>query len=161
MTLKGKAVQHLRNASEYGIIIACFYIALFSALEQTHCIHVACHSEWVTVSFYRLYLFIVHILFFNVHWSGLLTIAICLLHGWCHVKLLPSQTCTSLQYHHIQSHVGNVHVCLAVTCHLHFWQNDRDLLCTTVVTQGWNWCRNKSQHRKLTLEKKILQPLLW
>ena len=27
-----------------------------------------------------------------------------------------------------------VHVCLAVTCHLYFWQNDRDLLRATVVT---------------------------
>ena len=25
---------------------------------------------------------------------------------------------------------------LAVTCHLHFWQNDQDLLCATVVTRG-------------------------
>ena len=29
--------------------------------------------------------------------------------------------------------------CLSVTCHLHFWQNNRGLLCATVVTQGWNW----------------------
>ena len=27
-------------------------------------------------------------------------------------------------------------VCSAVTCHLHCWQNDRDLLRTTAVTQG-------------------------
>ena len=27
------------------IIIILFYIALFSALEQTHCAHVACDSE--------------------------------------------------------------------------------------------------------------------
>ena len=47
---------------------------------------------------------------------------------------------------------------LAVTCHLHFWQNDRDLLRATVVTRGWNGSRNKSQHRKSTLEKKILPP---
>ena len=47
---------------------------------------------------------------------------------------------------------------LAVTCHLHFWQNDRDFLCATVVTRGWNGYRNKSQHRKSTLEKKILPP---
>ena len=47
-----------------------------------------------------------------------------------------------------------VHVCLSVTCHLHFWQNDRDLLHATVVTEGgtdteirgiteswpWWWC---------------------
>ena len=25
-----------------------------------------------------------------------------------------------------QSHIRRVHECLAVTCHLHFWQNDRD-----------------------------------
>ena len=45
--------------------------------------------------------------------------------------------------------------CLAVTCHLHFWQNDRDLLRATAVTRGWNGDRNKSQHRQLTLEKNI------
>ena len=47
---------------------------------------------------------------------------------------------------------------LAVTCHLHFWQNDRDFLRATVVTRGWSGYRNKSQHRKSTLEKKILPP---
>ena len=45
---------------------------------------------------------------------------------------------------------------LAVTCHLHFWQNDRGLLRATAVTRGWNGYRNKSQHRKL----KIIPPLL-
>ena len=66
---------------------------------------------------------------------------------------------TNLQCHFIQSHTGRVYVCLAVTCHLHFWWNDRDLLHASAVTQGWNGYRNKSQHRKLTLEK-ILPPLL-
>ena len=51
-----------------------------------------------------------------------------------------------------------MYACLAVTCHLHFWQNDRDFLRATVVTRGWNGYRNKSQHRKSTLEKKILLP---
>ena len=46
-------------------------------------------------------------------------------------------------------------MCLAVTCHLHFWQNDWDLLRATAVIRGWNGYRNKSQHRKLTPEKKI------
>ena len=45
-------------------------------------------------------------------------------------------------------------------CHLHFWQNDRDLLRATAVTLGWNGYRNKCQHRKLTPEKKILSPFL-
>ena len=53
--------------------------------------------------------------------------------------------------------IRKVYACLAVTCHLHFWQNDRDFLRATVVTRGWNGYRNKSQHRKSTLEKKILR----
>ena len=57
--------------------------------------------------------------------------------------------------HFMQSHIRKVYACLAVTCHLHFWQNDRDLLRPTVVTRGWNGYRNKSQHRKSTMEKKI------
>ena len=61
--------------------------------------------------------------------------------------------------HFMQSHIHKVYACLAVTCHLHFWQNDRSLLRATAVTRGWNGYRNKSQHRKLTLEKKILPPL--
>ena len=69
--------------------------------------------------------------------------------------------------HLVQSHciyifmyTYKVYACLAVTCHLHFWRNDRGLLHVTAVTQGWNRYRNKSQHRKLTPEKKILPPLL-
>ena len=54
--------------------------------------------------------------------------------------------------------IRKVYACLAVTCHLHFWQNDRDFLRATAVTRGWNGYRNKSQHRKSTLEKKILPP---
>ena len=57
-----------------------------------------------------------------------------------------------------KSHIRKVYACLAVTCHLHFWQNDRDFLRATVVTRGWNGYRNKSQNRKSTLEKKILPP---
>ena len=34
-------------------------------------------------------------------------------------------------------HRQGVYVCLSVTCHLHFWQNDWDLLGNTVKTQGW------------------------
>ena len=62
--------------------------------------------------------------------------------------------------HFLQSHIRKVYACLAVTCHLHLWQNDRDLLRATAVTRGWNGYRNKNQHRKSTLEKKIFPPLL-
>ena len=37
-------------------------------------------------------------------------------------------------------------LCLAVTCHIHFWQNDWDLLHATAVTEGWNRCRNKGPY---------------
>ena len=47
-----------------------------------------------------------------------------------------------------------------VTCHLHFWQNDRGLLPATVVTQGVEWTPSKSQYRTVFLEKKILPLLL-
>ena len=49
-----------------------------------------------------------------------------------------------------------------VTFHLHFWQNDLGLIRATVVTREWKLERapNKSQHTKLTLEKKISQLLL-
>ena len=40
-----------------------------------------------------------------------------------------------------KSHIRKVYACLAVTCHLHFWQNDRDFLRATVVTRGWNGYR--------------------
>ena len=60
----------------------------------------------------------------------------------------------------MQNHIHKVYVRLAVICHLHFWQNDRGLLHAAVVTPRWNGYQNKSQHRKLTLEKKIIPPLL-
>ena len=43
--------------------------------------------------------------------------------------------------------IHRVHVCLAVTCHQHFWQNDRDLLRATAVTWGWNGYRKESAHK--------------
>ena len=33
---------------------------------------------------------------------------------------------------------GMMHVCLAVTCHLHFWQNDQDLLRAAAVSREWS-----------------------
>ena len=64
-------------------------------------------------------------------------------HGWCYMKLLPSRRvlCTPYKHapcHFMQSHTRKVHACLAVTCHLHFWQNDRDLLRAPAVARGWN-----------------------
>ena len=57
--------------------------------------------------------------------------------------------------HFMQSHIRHVHACLAVTCYLRFWQNDRDLL-RAMVNTGVKWIRNKSEHIKLTRGKKII-----
>ena len=50
--------------------------------------------------------------------------------------------------------IGRLPEYVAVTCHLHFWQNDRDLLLATAVTRGWKGYRDQSQHRILTPEKR-------
>ena len=71
-----------------------------------------------------------------------------------------TQPCTSFKCHLIRSHIRRMYVCLAVTCHLHFWHNDFDLLHAAAVTRGWNGYQKKSQRTKLTLEKKILPPPL-
>ena len=82
------------------------------------------------------------------------------------MKLLPSQRVLYTPYNHApchfrQSHLCKVHACLAATCHLHVWQNDRDVLHATAVTWGWNGYRNKTQHKKSwPRKKKILLPLL-
>ena len=71
------------------------------------------------------------------------------------------QLYASSQCHFIRRLIRRVHACSGVTCRLHFWQNDRDILPATAVIRGWNVYPNKSQHgRKLTLEKKILPPFL-
>ena len=99
--------------------------------------------------------------FLNIHQSGVLTAL-----TW----LVPHETavvsvqvlCTPYNHawcHFMQSCMRKGYACLAVTCHLHFWQNDQDLLHATVVTWGWNGYWNKSQHRKVTLENRTL-PLL-
>ena len=75
----------------------------------------------------------------------------------CHLTYL-GQVVTNAEARFNKIHIRKVYACLAVTCHLHFWQNDLGLLRATAVTRGWNGYRNKSQHRKSTLEKKILPP---
>ena len=76
------------------------------------------------------------------------------------MKLLPSRHVLCTPYnnapcHFMQSHIRKVYACIAVICHLHFWQNDRGLLRATAVTRGWNEYQTIiSQHNKLSLEKK-------
>ena len=78
-------------------------------------------------------------------------------------SILVRSVCTIQHYtmlhHFMQSHILRVHVCLAVTCHCTSGRMTGILACYC-ITQGWNTLQNKSQHRKLTLELKILLPLL-
>ena len=53
-----------------------------------------------------------------------------------------------------------VYACLGVTYNLHFWQSDRGLLLCHCGDTRVDRTPNESQHRRLTLEKKILSPLL-
>ena len=62
--------------------------------------------------------------------------------------------------HFMQSHIRKVCACLALTCHLRFlaeWPGSFTCYCGNT---GVEQIPNKSQHRKSTLEKKILPPLL-
>ena len=108
------------------------YRSLFSILEQTHCSVFACDSKWATVAYYSV--------FFNIHWSGILFG--CYMAGATYMKLLLSlhmfcvhhMTMYQLQCHFMQSHIDRVHVYSAVTCHLHFWQNDWHLSRATMMS---------------------------
>ena len=47
--------QSTHKMKKIIIIIHGVYIVLFSALKQTHCAHVTCDTDLVTVSFYSAY----------------------------------------------------------------------------------------------------------
>ena len=71
----------------------------------------------------------------HIHQSGVLTALTWLLpHESSAISaqsVYTLQPCT-MSLH--ESHIRKVHACLAVTCHLHFWQNDRNLLRASAVT---------------------------
>ena len=50
----------------------------------------------------------------------------------------PHYACTAAWSAHSDFVVSRVYACLGVTCHQHFWQNDRGLLRAIAVTRGWN-----------------------
>ena len=112
------------------------YSAVLRSLEQTHCARMRFYiqSDWLFIT-----------RFLNIHRSGVLTAL-----AW----LVPHETaavsaqvlCTPYNHapcHFMQSHIRKVYAYLALTCHLHFWQNDRGLLRATAVTRRWNGYRNK------------------
>ena len=112
------------------------YVALFSAL-LSRLTALAWGSTWVT-GFFFFSFFIAR--FFNIRRSGVLTaLAWLVLHETAAVSA--QVLCTPYNHapcHFMQSHIRKVYACLAVTCHLYFWQNDRDHLRAT----QWNGYRN-------------------
>ena len=58
--------------------------------------------------------------------------------------------CNHAPCHFMQSHIHKVYACLAVTCHLHFWQNDWDLLRATADGSMVTECREIRHAEKHT-----------
>ena len=112
----------------------CFSIALFSALSS-RLTSLACDYTWV-ISFLK------RVFEYPPKWRAYSASAQVLCTPYNHAPC-----------HFMQSHMRKVYACLAVTCHLRFWQNDQGLLRATAVTRGWNGYRNKSQHRKKDLKQ--------
>ena len=53
------------------------------------------------------------------------------------------------------TYILSMHVCLAVTCHLRCWQNERDLVHATEMKRGWNGYRNKESSQKTKIVNKM------
>ena len=88
-------------------------------------------------------------------------------HGWVLRNDLPVSSFTDKFQHFAWSVISPLWlqwvkgVCVfRLTSHLYFWQNDQGLSSATAITGGVERTPHKSQHKNLTLEKKILLPFL-
>ena len=96
-------------------------------LSRLTAFFVACGSEWVTVAFNSAFSISTEVVYLQhcliVTWLVPCETATILAHSVCTL-----QPCT-MSHLFMQSHMHRrVHACLAVTCHLHFWQNGWNLL---------------------------------
>ena len=80
-------------------VVDHFYIALFSALQKTPCTLVTCDYRRVTVAFYCIFLTFFYPLKCCIY------SAVWLLHGWCHMKLLPSWHILYTPCNHAPCHI--------------------------------------------------------
>ena len=98
------------KVSRIKLTLMIAFIYQFSALEQSHCAHVACGSKWMTILWHHL----------SIRWKGVLTALFgcymayatwnCCHIGTCSVHTV--QPCTSLQCNFIWSHM---HMCICVS----------------------------------------------
>ena len=120
----------------YRFMLLLLYSAILHSWAESLLSHVIIHERLALYS-----------AFWNSHQSGVLTAL-----AW----LVPHETaaiwvqvpCTPYNHapcHLMQSHIRKVYARLAVTCHMHFWQSDQDLLHATVVTQVWNGYQNTGE----------------
>ena len=122
------SAQHIHTLISIWLIDDHLYSAILWSTVLSRLTALACGSTWVT-SFIACFWISTKLVFTVLAW------------------LVPHETaavsvqvlCTPYNHapcHFMQSHIRKVYACLAVTCLLHFWQNDRDLLRATAVTQG-------------------------
>ena len=115
---------NFKSYTLFVVIVDHFYIRQLSALEQTHCAFVACDSEWVTGTFYSAFIWIsIEVVYLQrylvVAWLVLVPCEIAA--ASAHVLCTP--------YNHAPVYTVTIRkaiyagacLCLAVTCHLHFW----------------------------------------
>ena len=108
-------------------------IVLFSALLSRLTAH-ACDSTWVTSFLQCIFCISTEVVYLSTGMAGA---------TWNYCCLGTSSVDTIQPCHFMQSHIRKVYVCLAVTCHLHFRQNDRDLLHATqrvCLVPCWGKC---------------------
>ena len=129
--------------------------ALFSASEQTHCTLLGLSD----CSFTQ------HVFEHPPKWLQRCHLVVTWLVPRETVAILPQFLCTPYNCAPVYSltlfkatYVGCM--CVNVTCHLHLWQNDQNILHATAVMWGWNGYQSKGQHNKLTLKNNIFPLLL-
>ena len=133
-------------------------MALFSSLQQTDSLCCCPMQFWMSDCSF----------FFTAHSEYLASSVLAVLIGsymadakWS-AAILVYTLCTPYKHAPVYSVTffeATCKVCLSVTCHLHIWQNDRDLLRATAVTLGWNVYQNKSQHRNTGEENSPTAPV--
>ena len=130
--------------------------ALFSVSEQLHCTLVVSNPKWVTVPLHRMFWISTEVVtaLFSCYMAGA---------TWncCHLSTMTIQQYTRLQCHFIQSHISRVHVfsCNLPHALLSDWPESFAFYCgNTGVERFFYEYWNKSQHNKLTLQKKKKNP---
>ena len=136
MGKEGEVEKQMLNGWTFTNTHYYYSSLLYSAILCSWAVtaHVTCNSESVTVSFTAC-------TFNSYRRDDLIALFGCCMAGatwncccFCASPVYTIQPYTSLQCHFIQSHIGRVYVWLAVSCHLHFWRNDQNLLHASAVT---------------------------